>query len=94
MMRDRRFPNQYNKRLVTSIFISRASSLAMARTRLKPDWIAAWIGKPDSIQPGTRMPSYYPDLNEKSPYSEDFDGDAHAQIKAMRDYVVSIGKKK
>jgi mono/diheme cytochrome c family protein len=71
-----------------------APNLAMANTRLKPEWIAAWIGMPDSIQPGTRMPSFFPDLNEKSPYAEDFQGDAREQIKALRDYVNSIGRKK
>ncbi len=71
-----------------------APNLAMARTRLKPEWISSWIGKPDSVQPGTRMPSFYPDLNDKSPYSEEFNADAREQIKAIRDYVVSIGKNK
>jgi mono/diheme cytochrome c family protein len=71
-----------------------APNLAMANSRLKPEWIASWIGKPDSIQPGTRMPSFFSDLNEKSPYSEEFNGDAREQIKAIRDYVYSIGKKK
>lgn len=69
-----------------------APNLALARTRLKPEWISEWIARPDSIVPGTRMPNYYPDLNEKSPYSEDFDGDVHKQIQAMRDYVLSIGR--
>ena len=66
----------------------------MARTRLKPEWIASWIEKPDSIQPGTRMPSFYPDLGEKSPYSEEFNADSREQIKALRDYIFSIGKNK
>jgi cytochrome c2 len=71
-----------------------APNLAMASTRLKPQWIAEWIAKPDSIQPGTRMPSFYPELKEPSPYSEDFGGDAKEQIKAITDYVIMIGKQK
>ena len=66
----------------------------MANQRLKPEWISAWIGKPDSIQPGTKMPSFFPDLNEKSPYSEEFGADTKEQIKAIRDYVFTIGKNK
>ena len=71
-----------------------APNLAMASGRLKPEWIAEWIAKPDSIQPGTRMPSFYPELKEPSPYSQDFGGDAKEQIKAIREYVVTIGKQK
>lgn len=71
-----------------------APNLALANKRLKPEWIAAWIGRPDSIQPGTKMPSFFPDLHERSPYSEEFNGDAQEQIKAMRDYVIAIGKNK
>jgi hypothetical protein len=66
----------------------------MARGRLKPEWISDWIAKPDSIQPGTRMPNFYPELKEPSPYSQDFGGDAKAQIGAIRDYVLTIGKQK
>jgi mono/diheme cytochrome c family protein len=71
-----------------------APNLAMANARLKPEWISAWIGKPDSIQPGTKMPSFFPDLNDKSPYSEEFNADTREQIKAIRDYVFTIGKNK
>jgi mono/diheme cytochrome c family protein len=71
-----------------------APNLALANARLKPEWISAWIGKPDSIQPGTKMPSFFPDLNERSPYSEEFSADTREQIKAMRDYVFTIGKNK
>jgi mono/diheme cytochrome c family protein len=69
-----------------------APNLALSKTRLKPEWIAEWIARPDSIQPGTRMPNFFPDLNEKSPYSDELNGDTREQIKAIRDYVNSLGK--
>lgn len=69
-----------------------APNLALSRTRLKPEWIREWIARPDSIVPGTRMPNFFPDLNEKSPYSEDFHGDIHEQIRAITDHVISIDK--
>ncbi len=67
-----------------------APNLALAKSRLKPDWIVDWIINPDVIQPGTKMPQYFPDLKEPSPFSEDFGSDAKEQIKALREYVLTI----
>lgn len=69
-----------------------APNLAMAKDRLKPEWIVSWIANPEAIQPGTRMPSFYPDTTGPSPYSQDFGGSVHEQIKALRDYVLTIPK--
>ncbi len=69
-----------------------APNLAMAYHRLKPDWILAWIAKPDSIQPGTRMPTFYPDM--QSPDPDILGGDAAKQLQALRDHVFLIGKPK
>jgi mono/diheme cytochrome c family protein len=71
-----------------------APNLSMAKNRLKPEWIVDWIINPDVIQPGTRMPQYYPDLKEASPFSQDFAGDAREQIKALREYVLTIQSSK
>ena len=67
-----------------------APNLALAKNRLKPEWILEWIARPDSIQPGTRMPNFYLDVNEPSPVSEDLNSNAREQIRAMRDYIMSI----
>jgi mono/diheme cytochrome c family protein len=69
-----------------------APNLAMAAGRLKPDWVLEWIARPDSIQPGTRMPNFYPDM--QSPDPEILNGDAKVQIRALRDHVFTIGKMK
>jgi len=69
-----------------------APNLAMAKFRLKPDWVVTWIIDPQTIQPGTRMPQFFPDLKDPSPFSSEFDSSATEQIKAVRDYVFSIGK--
>ena len=37
-----------------------APDLAMARQRLNPNWIVKWIKDPQKVQPGTKMPSFYP----------------------------------
>jgi cytochrome c2 len=43
-----------------------APILAAAHTRLRYDWIADWIKRPDEWMPGTRMPTNFPKLDEKS----------------------------
>ncbi|HLX13034.1 MAG TPA: cytochrome c, partial [Bacteroidota bacterium] len=68
-----------------------APNLAMARDRLKPDWVLDWIAHPDSISPGTRMPTFYPDM--QSPDPDMMGGNSKEQIRALRDHVFSIGKK-
>jgi mono/diheme cytochrome c family protein len=67
-----------------------APNLAMAKDRLKPDWIVDWIINPEAIQPGTKMPMFYQDIKEPSPYSPELGGDAKEQIKALRDHVLTI----
>src|SRR5262249_34184005 len=72
---------------------SAAPNLVRAKTRLRPDWILAWLKNPQSLQDGTRMPSFFQadDMNAK-PYPAFFGGDQARQIEALRDYVVSLGE--
>ena len=65
-----------------------APNLALAKERLKPDWILDWIARPDSIQPGTRMPNYFPDMQASD--SSILGGNAREQIRALRDYVWTL----
>ena len=37
-----------------------APDLTMARQRLNPNWILKWLKDPQKVQPGTKMPSFYP----------------------------------
>jgi mono/diheme cytochrome c family protein len=67
-----------------------APNLSMAKGRLKPEWVLSWIARPDSIQPGTRMPTYFPDM--ESPDPEILGGDAREQIRGLRDYIWSLAK--
>jgi len=67
-----------------------APNLALSRSRLKPDWIIDWIRDPGKIQPGTRMPTYFP--NGETYETEILGGDAEMQIRALRDYVITLGK--
>jgi cytochrome c2 len=39
---------------------SLAPNLSLSRVRLRHDWIADWIRRPDEMIPGTRMPANFP----------------------------------
>jgi mono/diheme cytochrome c family protein len=67
-----------------------APDLSMAKFRLKPEWVDQWIAHPDSIAPGTRMPNFFTDFSEPSPYSDELGGDVMKQIEALRAYIWSI----
>lgn len=67
-----------------------APDLAMARERLRPDWIDDWLLDPQRIQPGTRMPTFFPE--GQSFYPNLLGGDARRQIEALRAYVLSLGR--
>lgn len=67
-----------------------APNLALARDRLKPEWIVDWLADPGKIQPGTRMPTFFPD--GQSPLPDVLNGDARKQMEAIRDYLLTIGQ--
>jgi mono/diheme cytochrome c family protein len=64
-----------------------APNLAMAKHRLNPDWILEWIHDPQKVQPGTKMPSFYPGGPD-----DVFGGDEDRQIRAIRDYLMVLGE--
>ncbi|HEX9652162.1 MAG TPA: c-type cytochrome, partial [bacterium] len=53
-----------------------APDFLLAPDRLRPDWVYDWIASPQKLQPGTRMPSFYPDAAPPNV----FDGDPQKQI--------------
>ena len=63
-----------------------APILAAAHTRLRYDWIADWIKRPDEWMPGTRMPTNFPKVDDKSdkrisPLAPALDTPAFAELK-------------
>ncbi len=77
-----------------------APDLGLARQRLRPDWIERWLIDPQTLYPGTRMPTYFPVEDEdepdsplSTPFEDAFDGDARKQIKAISDYLMVINRK-
>ncbi len=63
-----------------------APDLALAHQRLNPEWILKWIENPPAIQPGTKMPSFYPGGPD-----DILGGKEDAQIRALRDYIFWFG---
>ena len=61
-----------------------APDLAMARQRLNPNWIIKWLKDPQKVQPGTKMPSFYPGGPDNI-----LGGKEDVQIEALRDYLMS-----
>ena len=63
-----------------------APDLTLARQRLNPNWILKWLKDPQKVQPGTKMPSFYPGGPD-----DILAGKEDLQIEALRDYLMSIG---
>jgi mono/diheme cytochrome c family protein len=66
-----------------------APNLALASSRLKPEWIIDWLRDPSKLQPGTRMPTYF--YAGEAPDRTVFGGNAEEQIKALTTYVWILG---
>ena len=64
-----------------------APDLTLARQRLNPKWIIKWLQDPQKVEPGTKMPSFYPGGPDNL-----LGGKDDRQIEALRDYLMSIGK--
>lgn len=64
-----------------------APDLNLARQRLNPQWIIKWLEDPQKIQPGTRMPSFYPGGPD-----DILGGKDDRQIEALRDYLMTLGR--
>ena len=65
-----------------------APDLRMAHERLQPEWILRWLQNPARIQPGTRMPAFWPDY-PKSSFPQ-IGGSAELQIRSIRDYLMTL----
>ncbi len=65
-----------------------APDLSLARRRLRPEWIVKWLHDPQRIQPGTKMPSFYPGGPD-----DILGGKEDQQIIALRDYIMSLGER-
>jgi len=65
-----------------------APDLTLARSRLSPSWILKWLQDPQKVQPGTKMPSFFPGGPDNI-----LGGKDERQIEALRDYIMSLGRR-
>lgn len=65
-----------------------APDLSLARRRLRPEWIVKWLRDPQKIQPGAKMPSFFPGGPD-----DILGGNEEQQIIALRDYIMSLGER-
>ena len=69
-----------------------APDLTLAFRRLNADWIERWLANPQKLMPGTKMPTYYdPEDPAGSAPPDVLGGDPHRQIKALSEYVFTLG---
>ena len=68
-----------------------ASDLAHAG-RLKPDWIEQWVTSPEGSWPGNGVPDSPWEVEDAGPYPAHADGDVATQMRALRDYVLTLGR--
>lgn len=67
--------------------------LALAKGRLKADWVIEWLKDPQSFQPGTAMPQAWPKIGGAHQSVDGFAvDDAEEQIRLVRDYLNSLGE--
>ena len=68
-----------------------APDFALARARLKPEWIVKWILNPQDLLPGTKMPTFFdPEYFNESGPDDILEGDEHRQIRILRDYLLTL----
>jgi mono/diheme cytochrome c family protein len=68
-----------------------APDLAKVPSRLRADWIDRWLTEPTKIQPGTRMPTNFPEEPSENAFPEILGGDQRKQIEAVRAYLLTLG---
>lgn len=67
-----------------------APDLTLSKIRLKPNWVIDWLRDPQEIQPGTMMPTFFPE--GQSPAPDILEGDSLKQIEAIRDYLMQYSR--
>ena len=68
-----------------------APDLALVPSRLRAGWLDRWLTEPTKIQPGTRMPTNFPEDPSENAFPEILGGDQKKQIEAVRNYLLTLG---
>jgi cbb3-type cytochrome oxidase cytochrome c subunit/predicted nucleic acid-binding Zn-ribbon protein len=68
-----------------------APNFALAKSRLKPEWITEWLLNPQELLPGTKMPTYFdPQYLSESGPADILNGDENEQIRVLRNYLLML----
>lgn len=68
-----------------------APNFALAKSRLKPEWIIEWLKNPSALLPGTKMPAYFDPANfDKSGPEDIMGGEENEQIRILRNYLLRL----
>ncbi len=72
---------------------AKSPDLENTKKRLRPEWISQWLAHPDAMMPGTPMTGFWWSNGKLAAAdSAIMGGDPMMQIKAVQEYVHSIGK--
>ncbi len=63
-----------------------APDLSIAKNRLRPAWIVKWLTDPQSVQPGTKMPTFFSD----GMYQDILPGSTQFQIQSVMDFLMNF----
>ncbi|MDR4508361.1 MAG: c-type cytochrome [Candidatus Brocadiaceae bacterium] len=63
-----------------------APDLMRAKRRLKPAWIRQWLLDPKTIQPGTKMPTFF----REGELQDYIPGTPEEQVEVMKDYIMNL----
>jgi len=70
-----------------------APNFALAKERLKPQWISEWLKNPAVLLPGTKMPTYFdPNDFDNSGPPDILDGNENEQIRVLRNYLLTLSE--
>ena len=70
-----------------------APNLALAKTRLQPEWLIEWIKNPSKLMPGTKMPTFFDPENYDTSGPDDLlDGNENEQIRVLRNFLLTLSE--
>ena len=67
-----------------------APDLSLTKKRLKPKWVRDWLTNPQSLEPGTKMPNFFYDIDEEYDEITELLPEPEKKIQVLTDYLFSV----
>jgi cytochrome c2 len=67
-----------------------APDLSLTKERLKPKWVKDWLKNPQSLQPGTKMPNFFIDIDEEDGEVTELLPEPEEKIDLLLNYLYSL----